>query len=65
MRAEAGREPHDRALRDLVGELATLSTEFRRQWPACRRVCSALRSLIIHRARPSTWCRGRTGVSAR
>ncbi|MGW5160470.1 helix-turn-helix transcriptional regulator [Nonomuraea wenchangensis] len=32
LRAEAGREPHDRALRDLVGELSTLSTEFRGQW---------------------------------
>ncbi|MFI7445005.1 hypothetical protein ACIBP5_33975 [Nonomuraea indica] len=34
LRAEAGREPHDRALRDLVGELSTLSTEFRSQWAA-------------------------------
>ncbi|TYB47625.1 helix-turn-helix domain-containing protein [Nonomuraea sp. PA05] len=34
LRAEAGREPHDRALRDLVGELSTLSTEFRTQWAA-------------------------------
>ncbi|GAA2212538.1 helix-turn-helix transcriptional regulator [Nonomuraea monospora] len=34
LRAEAGREPHDRALRDLVGELSTLSTEFRGQWAA-------------------------------
>ncbi|MGP4104155.1 helix-turn-helix transcriptional regulator [Nonomuraea sp. KM90] len=32
LRAEAGRRPHDRALRDLVGELSTLSTEFRSQW---------------------------------
>ncbi|MEO3876214.1 beta-eliminating lyase-related protein [Nonomuraea sp. B12E4] len=32
LRAEAGREPHDRALRDLVGELSMLSTEFRSQW---------------------------------
>ncbi|MEV5753238.1 helix-turn-helix transcriptional regulator [Actinoallomurus sp. NPDC052308] len=32
LRAEAGREPHDRALRDLIGELSTLSTEFRSQW---------------------------------
>ncbi|WP_433501773.1 helix-turn-helix transcriptional regulator (plasmid) [Sphaerimonospora sp. CA-214678] len=32
LRAEAGREPHDRALRDLVGELSTLSTEFRGRW---------------------------------
>ncbi|MEU6726327.1 helix-turn-helix transcriptional regulator [Nonomuraea wenchangensis] len=34
LRAEAGREPHDRALRDLVGELSTLSIEFRGQWAA-------------------------------
>ncbi|MGW2150048.1 helix-turn-helix transcriptional regulator [Nonomuraea bangladeshensis] len=32
LRAEAGRDPHDRALRDVVGELSTLSTEFRGQW---------------------------------
>jgi transcriptional regulator with XRE-family HTH domain len=34
LRAEAGREPHDRALRELVGELATLSPEFRTMWAA-------------------------------
>lgn len=34
LRAEAGREPHDRALRELIGELSTLSTEFRGQWAA-------------------------------
>lgn len=34
LRAEAGREPHDRALRDLIGELSTLSPEFRGQWAA-------------------------------
>ncbi|SEO30278.1 helix-turn-helix transcriptional regulator [Actinacidiphila rubida] len=32
LRAEMGREPRDRALRELVGELSTLSPEFRRQW---------------------------------
>ncbi|WP_344250405.1 helix-turn-helix transcriptional regulator [Isoptericola hypogeus] len=32
LRAEAGREPHDRALRELVGELSTLSSEFRELW---------------------------------
>ncbi|EFF94255.1 transcriptional regulator [Streptomyces sp. e14] len=32
LRAEAGREPHDRALRDLVGELSTLSPDFRTLW---------------------------------
>ncbi len=34
LRAEAGREPHDRALRELIGELSTLSTAFRGQWAA-------------------------------
>ncbi len=32
LRAEAGREPHDRALRELVGELVTLSPDFRTMW---------------------------------
>ncbi|MEV7128896.1 helix-turn-helix transcriptional regulator [Streptomyces sp. NPDC093260] len=32
LRAEAGREPHDRALRELVGELSTLSHDFRTMW---------------------------------
>ncbi|MFG2314568.1 helix-turn-helix transcriptional regulator [Streptomyces tendae] len=34
LRAEAGREPRDRALRALVGELSTLSPEFRSHWSA-------------------------------
>ncbi|MDX3099208.1 helix-turn-helix transcriptional regulator, partial [Nonomuraea angiospora] len=34
LRAEAGREPHDRALRELVGELSTLSPDFRTMWAA-------------------------------
>jgi transcriptional regulator with XRE-family HTH domain len=34
LRAEAAREPRDRALRDLIGELSTLSPEFRDQWAA-------------------------------
>ena len=32
LRTEAGRDPHDRQLHDLVGELSTLSDEFRRRW---------------------------------
>ncbi|BDX32848.1 transcriptional regulator [Mycobacterium antarcticum] len=32
IRTEAGRDPHDKALHDLVGELSTRSTEFRRRW---------------------------------
>ncbi|MFJ4407083.1 helix-turn-helix transcriptional regulator [Streptomyces sp. NPDC088910] len=32
LRAEAGRDPHDRALSDLVGELATRSALFRTRW---------------------------------
>jgi transcriptional regulator with XRE-family HTH domain len=34
LRSEAGRNPHDRALSDLVGELATKSEEFRTLWAA-------------------------------
>lgn len=34
MRAEAGRDPHNRALQDLVGELSTRSEEFRTLWGA-------------------------------
>ncbi|MFI8890286.1 helix-turn-helix transcriptional regulator [Streptomyces paradoxus] len=34
LRAEAGREPHDKALRDLIGDLSTLSPEFRARWAA-------------------------------
>jgi transcriptional regulator with XRE-family HTH domain len=32
MRAEAGRDPHDRGLQDLVGELSTRSETFRQLW---------------------------------
>ena len=32
LRTEAGRDPHDRIMHDLVGELATRSEEFRRRW---------------------------------
>ena len=32
LRTEAGRDPHDRLMHDLVGELATRSEEFRRRW---------------------------------
>jgi transcriptional regulator with XRE-family HTH domain len=34
LRAAAGRDPHDRELSDLVGELATQSPEFRTHWAA-------------------------------
>ena len=34
MRAEAGRDPHDSGLQDLVGELSTRSETFRRLWAA-------------------------------
>ena len=34
LRAAAGRDPHDRDLSDLVGELATQSEEFRTHWAA-------------------------------
>ncbi|WP_129338256.1 helix-turn-helix transcriptional regulator [Cellulomonas endophytica] len=32
LHTEAGRDPHDRLLHDLVGELSTRSPEFRRRW---------------------------------
>ena len=34
LRTEAGRDPHDNQLQDLVGELSTRSDEFRRRWGA-------------------------------
>jgi transcriptional regulator with XRE-family HTH domain len=34
LRAEVAREPRDRALRELIGELSTLSPEFRTWWAA-------------------------------
>ena len=34
MRADAGRNPHDRTMQDLVGELSTRSETFRRLWAA-------------------------------
>jgi hypothetical protein len=34
LRAEAGREPYDKALTDLVGELSTRSEKFRERWAA-------------------------------
>jgi transcriptional regulator with XRE-family HTH domain len=34
LRAEAGRDPHDRSLTDLIGELCTRSDDFRTRWAA-------------------------------
>jgi transcriptional regulator with XRE-family HTH domain len=34
LHAEAGRYPHDKALRELIGELCTMSAEFRTRWAA-------------------------------
>lgn len=34
LRTEAGRDPHDRQLHELVGELSTRSQEFRSRWSA-------------------------------
>jgi transcriptional regulator with XRE-family HTH domain len=34
LRTEAGRDPHDKALHDLIGELCTRSSEFRTRWAA-------------------------------
>ncbi|HZB47714.1 MAG TPA: helix-turn-helix transcriptional regulator, partial [Mycobacteriales bacterium] len=32
LRTEAGRDPHDKGMHDLVGELSTRSPDFRRRW---------------------------------
>jgi len=42
LRSEAGRDPYDRGLSDLVGELSTRSEEFRIRWAA--------HNVRIHRA---------------
>jgi hypothetical protein len=34
LRTAAGRDPHDKPLQELVGELSTRSDEFRRRWTA-------------------------------
>ena len=34
LRTEAGRDPHNKELHDLIGELSTRSTEFRTRWGA-------------------------------
>jgi hypothetical protein len=34
LRTEAGRDPHDRGLTDLIGELCTRSEDFRTRWAA-------------------------------
>jgi MmyB-like transcription regulator ligand binding domain len=34
LHTEAGRDPHDKDLHDLVGELSTRSADFRRRWSA-------------------------------
>ena len=34
LRAEAGRDPYDKALQDLIGELSTRSEDFRHRWAA-------------------------------
>jgi transcriptional regulator with XRE-family HTH domain len=34
LRSEAGRDPYDRGLTDLIGELSTRSDDFRRRWAA-------------------------------
>ena len=43
LRAEAGRDPYDRRLTELIGELSTRSDEFHVRWAAQREV-------------PSRWC---------
>ncbi|MFG2058498.1 hypothetical protein ACGFI9_31185 [Micromonospora sp. NPDC048930] len=44
LRAEAGKNPYDKALTDLIGELATRSEEFRTRWAAAPATRSARRA---------------------
>jgi transcriptional regulator with XRE-family HTH domain len=49
LRTEAGRDPYDRDLSDLIGELSTRSDEFRRRWAAHHvRIHTAGVKLIHH-----------------
>ncbi len=57
LRTEAGRNPHDRALTDLVGELATRSDEFRTRW--------ARHDVRLHTAAASCSPRGRRRLGSR
>src|SRR6266581_5742084 len=46
LRAEAGRNPYDRTLSDLIGQLSTRSEEFRERWAA--------HDVKFHRTAPSS-----------
>ena len=49
LRAEAGRDPHDRDLSDLIGQLSTRSDEFRLRWAAHNvRIHATGEKLIYH-----------------
>ena len=41
LRTAAGKDPHDKGLHDLVGELSTRSDDFRRRWAATDAVASS------------------------
>jgi transcriptional regulator with XRE-family HTH domain len=79
LRSEAGRNPYDRALSDLVGELSTRSEPFRKcSWPSsvpspaaarprrstCWRAGPPRPSTFRRRARPRTRSAGRAGTAA-
>lgn len=50
LRTEAGRDPHDRQLQDLVGELSTLSEDFRSRWSAHHVRLHGAGSKLFHHA---------------
>jgi MmyB-like transcription regulator ligand binding domain/Helix-turn-helix domain len=73
LRTVAGRNPHDRALQDLVGELSTRSQEFRTRWSSrtrsrrwssssawSRSACSRLKTTRTRNPKPSN--RDSTGL---
>jgi transcriptional regulator with XRE-family HTH domain len=54
LRTEAGRDPHDKDLRELVGELSTVSEEFRTRWAA--------HNVRIHRTGVKQFCHPAVGT---
>jgi transcriptional regulator with XRE-family HTH domain len=55
LRSEAGRNPYDRGLTDLVGELATRSDEFRTRWAAHNVRFHRTGTKRLHHPSSATW----------
>ncbi|HSX96717.1 MAG TPA: hypothetical protein VLG91_04900 [Streptomyces sp.] len=66
LRAEAGRDLHDRRLTDLIGELSTRSEEFRHRWAAHNVRMHTTGVKLLHHpvASATSTCRSRPSRSA-